>query len=162
MSTVTVTRLVHASASDVWRVLTELSARDERLTGVHSLEVLTDGPVTVGTIWRETRRQPDGSDFLEEFQVVEAVPPRRLMLASRGIGVDYRITYTLTPADSPHRQSETAVTVVQDAIPAVAWGRMLALLFGGLAARAVEGAIRNDLAELAAAAERLNADPAAA
>jgi hypothetical protein len=44
------------------------------------------------------------------------------------------------------------VTVVQDGAPTATGGRFLALVFGGLAARTVEGALRRDLDDLAAAA----------
>jgi hypothetical protein len=54
------------------------------------------------------------------------------------------------------------VTVVQEGSPTAPYGRFLALIFGGLAARTVEGALRQDLTDLAAAAERSGDDPAAA
>jgi hypothetical protein len=44
------------------------------------------------------------------------------------------------------------VTVVQDGAPTEKGGRFLALVFGGLAAMTVEGALRRDLDDLAAAA----------
>ena len=53
------------------------------------------------------------------------------------------------------------MTVVQDGGPTAPYGRFLALMFGGLAARTVEGALRRDLADLAAAAQPGGDDPPA-
>ncbi|MFU8874918.1 SRPBCC family protein [Micromonospora sp. SL4-19] len=151
MSTVAVTELIEASAADLWRLLIDLPARADWLSTVGAVEVLTPGRLAPGTTWRETRAQPDGGAQAEEFVVVEAVPARRLVLLSPGIGVNYRITWTLRTVRRRCRAC-TAVTVRQEAMPTAPSGRLLALLFGGLAARAVEGAFRRDLADLAGAA----------
>ncbi|WDZ85662.1 SRPBCC family protein [Micromonospora cathayae] len=158
MSTVSVTGFVEASAEDVWRLLTELSARTDRLATAHRVEVLTPGPFGAGTAWRETRVRPDGGRLDEEYLVVAAEPPDRLVLASPGIGVDYRITWSLRTVHRRGR-TRTAVTVTQEAVPTAPYGRVLALLFGGLAARTVERALRQDLADLAAALGPTGPDP---
>ncbi|MFI7603677.1 SRPBCC domain-containing protein [Micromonospora sp. NPDC049366] len=152
MSTVAVTRLIEAHAVDVWRLLTDLPDRAGRhLAG--PVELLTPGAFGPGTVWREPRAQPGGAILVEEFCVVEAVPPRRLVLTSPGVGVDYRITWTLRAARRG-RRGGTAVRVTQEALLSDPYGRMVALLLGGLAARAVEHSLRRDLADLALAAEQ--------
>ncbi|MGS2613089.1 SRPBCC family protein [Micromonospora sp. LZ34] len=150
MSTVAVTEFIEAHAVDVWRLLTDLRLRTARTGAAGPVELLTSGGFGPGTAWRESRRQPDGSALVEEFVVVEAEPPRRLVLSSPGAGVDYRITWTLREVER-RRRGCTAVTVEQEAVPTAPYGRVVALLLGGLAARAVEGALRRDLADLAAA-----------
>ncbi|WP_433388233.1 SRPBCC family protein [Micromonospora sp. KLBMP9576] len=149
MSTVAVSQFVQAHDVDLWRLLTDLTTRTRRFAG--PVQVLTDGRFGPGTAWRETRSLPDGTALVEEFVVLETEPPRRLVLGSRGAGVDYRITWTLRPVER-RRRGCTAVTVAQQAMPTAAYSRVIALLFGGLAARAVERALRQDLADLAAAA----------
>ncbi|MFE9693490.1 SRPBCC domain-containing protein [Micromonospora sp. NPDC005806] len=151
MSTVTVSEFIEAQDVDVWRLLTDLPARAGWLSAVGAVDVLTSGEFGPGTVWCETRVRPDGTAEPEEFVVVEAVAPARLVLSSRGAGVDYRITWTLRTVER-RRRGRTEVTVEQEAVPTAAYGRMLALIFGGLAARAVEGALRRDLADLALAA----------
>src|SRR3954471_24212442 len=159
MSTVTVTRLVDASVDAVWRTFTDLSGRCEWLSTVTRVELLTRGEFGTGTVWRETRTMVGGDEVTEEFRVRECVPPERFVVASPGIGADYRMTYTFTPVDHGRRRGSTMVTVVQDGAPTAPGGRLLALVFGGLAALTVEGALRRDLDDLAAAA---TAGPAAA
>ncbi|HEX5541080.1 MAG TPA: SRPBCC family protein [Micromonospora sp.] len=162
MPTVTVTRLIDAPTARVWRVFTDLPARFHWLSTVEAVEVLTPEPFGTGTIWRETRTTADGTPVTEEFRVEEAIPTRRFTVASPGIGANYRMTYTFTSVEVGRHRGRTLVTVVQEGSPTGPYGRFLALVFGGLAARAVEGALRQDLVDLAAAATRTCTDPAEA
>ncbi|MET7876828.1 SRPBCC family protein [Micromonospora profundi] len=160
MSTVTVSGLIEAHAVDVWRLLIDLPGRAERLTVAGPVELLTPGPFGPGTAWREERAQPGGGTLTEEFLVVEALAPQRLVLCSSGAGADYRITWTLRPVRR-RRRARTAVTITQEAVPTDPYGRVVALLLGGLAARAVEVALRRDLADLAVAARATGSAEAA-
>jgi hypothetical protein len=152
MSTVAVTRLVEAPVSAVWRVFTDLPSRCERLSTVIAVELLTRGPFAAGTVWRETRTMADGGEITEEFRVDECMVGERFVVTSPGIGAEYRMTYTFVPVLEGRHRGGTMVTVVQDGTPTAPAGRFLALVFGGLAARTVEGALRRDLDDLAAAA----------
>ena len=152
MSTVAVTRLVEAPVVAVWRVFTDLPGRCAWLSTVKAVEMLTPGPFGAGTVWRETRTMADGGEITEEFRVDECVPPERFVVISPGIGADYRMTYTFVPVIEGRHRGGTMVTVIQDGNPTAPAGRLLALVFGGLAARTVEGALRRDLDDLAAAA----------
>ena len=152
MSTVAVTRLIEAPVAAVWQVFTDLSRRREWLSAVAAVEVLTPGPFGAGATWRETRRMADGGEITEEFRVRECAVPERFVVASPGIGADYRMTYTFVPVIEGRHRGGTMVTVVQDGAPTAPAGRFLAFVFGGLAARTVEGALRRDLDDLAAAA----------
>jgi uncharacterized protein YndB with AHSA1/START domain len=152
MSTVAVTRLIEAPVASVWRVFTDLPGRTQWLSTVTEVRMLTSGPFGTGTVWRETRTMADGAEVTEEFRVKECVLPERFVVTSPGIGADYRMTYTFVPIIEGRHRGGTMVTVVQDGSPTAPAGRFLALVFGGLAARTVEGALRRDLDDLAAAA----------
>ncbi|BCJ59888.1 SRPBCC family protein [Micromonospora endophytica] len=153
MSTVAVNRLVPAPAADLWRLLTDLP---QRVPADVPVEVLTPGRFGPGTSWREMRVRPDGSALAEEFVVLAAEPPRRLVLSSPGDGVDYRFTWTLRDVRR-RRRRYAAVTVMVQARPAAPAGRAVGLLLGGLAARAAEKVLRQDIAALVAAAARQRA-----
>jgi len=152
MSTVAVTRLVEAPVDEVWRVFTDLPRRCEWLSTVTEVELMTPGPFGRGTVWRETRTMADDAEITEEFRVRDCVVPERFVVESPGIGADYRMTYTFVPVTEGRHRGGTMVTVVQDGTPTAPAGRFLAFVFGGLAARTVEGALRRDLDDLAAAA----------
>ncbi|MFY1578948.1 SRPBCC family protein [Verrucosispora sp. WMMD703] len=156
MSTVAVNGLVAASAVDLWRVLTDLS---RPRGGDRPVQLLTPGTFGPGTSWREIRTRPGGGTVAEEFVVLAAEPPRRLVLGSPGDGVDYRITWTLRDVHRRGRR-HASVTVTVWAQPAATTGRALALLLGGLAVRAAEKVLRQDIAALAAAAAARHAEVA--
>lgn len=149
MSTVVVTRGVAAPVERVWRVFTDLPARTGWLSTVDSVEVIGGPEFDAGTAWRETREMADGGRVTEEFRVVECRPGERCVIASPGVGADYRMTYTFV-----ERRGQTTVTAVQEGGPVAKSGRLLVAVFGGLAASTSEGALRADLDDLAAAAER--------
>ena len=152
MSTVAVTRLIEAPVAAVWRVFTDLPSRCAWLSTVTRVQMLTHGPFGAGTVWRETRTMADGAEITEEFRVRECVIPERFVVTSPGIGADYQMTYSFVPIVEGRHRGGTMVTVIQDGTPTAPAGRFLALVFGGLAARTVEGALRRDLDDLAAAA----------
>lgn len=156
MSTVAVNGLVAVPAADLWCVLTDLPRRAP-VGG--AVQILTPGTFGPGTSWRETRTRPDGDTLVEEFVVLAAEPPRRLVLGSPGDGVDYRITWTLRDVRR-RRRRYAAVTVTVRAEPAAKSGRALALLLGGLAVRAAEKVLRQDIAALAEAAGARHAEAA--
>lgn len=152
MSTVSVSRVVDAPVAEVWRVFTDLAGRCGWLSTVSAVDIVRPGPFTAGTAWRETRTMPDGTEVTEEFEVLECAPPERFVVVSPGIGAEYRMTYTFQPATGGRHSGATTVTVVQDGAPTAPAGRLLAMVFGGLAARTVEGALRRDLDDLAVTA----------
>ncbi|XVU25107.1 SRPBCC family protein [Actinoplanes sp. CA-054009] len=152
MSTVVVTRPIDAPVAVVWQVFTDLSRRREWLSAVTRVEVRSHGEFGAGTVWRETRQMADGGEVTEEFRVLECVVPEKFVVTSPGIGADYRMTYSFQPVVSGRHRGGTMVTVVQDGSPTAPAGRILALIFGGLAAETAEGALRRDLDDLAAAA----------
>ncbi|GAB1643441.1 SRPBCC family protein [Krasilnikovia sp. MM14-A1259] len=160
MSTVAVTRLVEAPVSEVWRVFTDLSRRAEWLSTVHRVEPLTRGDFGTGTAWREARTMADGTEITEEFRVRECAAPEQFVVESPGIGADYRMTYAFAPVESGRHSGGTMVAAVQDGTPTEPRGRLLALVFGGLAARTVEGALRQDLDDLAHAAAHSSTEAA--
>ncbi|HWH00938.1 MAG TPA: SRPBCC family protein, partial [Pilimelia sp.] len=162
MSTVTVTQVVEAPLDDVWRAFTDLSVRVRCLSDVDRVEILTAGPFVAGTTWRETRAMVDGTRVTEEFRVRECRPRECFVVTSPGIGADYRTTYRFQSIDSGRHAGGTTVTVEQEGTPSGPAGRVLEVMFGGLAARTAEGALRQELADLAAASVRNPPGPAAA
>jgi hypothetical protein len=151
MSTVSVTQVVDAPLDRVWRVATNLVARIRWLSIVDSVEVATPGPFGTGTVWREARTMPDGARVTEEFCVQECDAPHRFVVSSPGSGADYRMTYTFAPVAVGRHRGGTAVTIEQLGTPSGTTGKVLELVFGGLAAVVAEGAIRQELTDLAAA-----------
>lgn len=162
MSTVTVTRVIDAAPGRVWALLTDLAGRARWMSSVEQVEVVTAGPFGAGTVWRETHTMADGVRVTEEFQVAECSAAHRMVVSSPGSGASYRMVYRLAPIDVGRHRGGTTVTIEQEGHPSGPAGRMLELVLGGLAARTAEGALRQELDDLAATATRASdAAPAA-
>jgi uncharacterized protein YndB with AHSA1/START domain len=152
MSTVAVTQVIDAAPARVWAVLVDLAGRRSWLSAVDGVEVLTPGPFGAGTIWRETRTVAGGDDVTEEFRVTEFEPGSRFVVCSPGSGATYRMTYTVAPVRVGRHRGGSTVTIEQEGHASGPTGRVLELVLGGLAARTAEGALRQELTDLARAA----------
>jgi len=145
----TVKRVVHASADDVWAVLTDLENAPDTLRGVSRVEVLEGPEYRVGTRWRETRRIL-GKEETQMLEVATCDPPRSTTVTSRAAGVEYRSQFTLEPVDAG-----TLVTVCFGAShpdPNLLQ-RLTAALFGHVGAAVTTRLLNQDLADIAARAE---------
>lgn len=158
MSTVVVTRMVDAELTRVWALLTDLPRRITWLSTIDRVEVVTDGGFCPGAVWRESHKMADGTRVTEEYHVCGSEPPRRFVVSSPGIGADYRVTYTLAAVEMSRHRRGTLVTVEQEGRPSSATGKMLELVFGALAVRTAEGALRQELDDLARAVQTDGAD----
>jgi uncharacterized protein YndB with AHSA1/START domain len=146
---VVVERRIAAPAEEVWQTLTDLESAPEVLTGVERIEVITPGPFTEGTRWRETRRM-FGRQATEEMYVTAAEEPDRLVVESDAQGAHYVSEFTLTP--EPEDEG-TVVRMAFSATPPGGVSGVLMKLFGGLGAKTVTKAIEKDLADIAAHVE---------
>jgi uncharacterized protein YndB with AHSA1/START domain len=154
VSSVVVTRVISAPVERVWAVFTDLRGRAPWLSEVEIVEVLTPGPLAVGSRWRETRTDRRGRPVTEELVVVAVDPHRSCTLALTGVEGS-QLTYVFTSVDvGPHRGA-TAVTAIAEAEhrPHGLKNRLVDFFVAGLAARTAEGALRDELDALAAECE---------
>jgi len=89
--------LIAASPEAVFAILTDISRLPEVLAGIEQVEVLTPGPLAVGTRFRETRRM-FGRLATEEMTVAEIVPSERFVLTAFNHGTRYRAEHVLDTA----------------------------------------------------------------
>lgn len=143
---VTVETMIEASPARVFAVLTDVPRWQGRIRAIAEIEMLTSGPPTVGTRFRETRTM-FGRSATEEMTVAELVPPHRFVLAAENHGTRYRITHTLAEAGAG-----TRLALVFEAEPITLMARLLAPL-GWAMKRGIARQIGADLADLKGAAE---------
>lgn len=74
---------IQASADRVFAVLTDLERAGDWMPGFVRIEVLTPGPIRIGTTFRETRKM-FGREAVEQFEVTDLDPPRLLGLTVDG------------------------------------------------------------------------------
>lgn len=146
---VQIEREVAASPEEVWRVLTDLDNAAETLSGVSRVERLTEGPYTVGTRWRETRKM-FGKEATEEMRVTAVEAPARTTVEAESAGVHYVTVFTLTPTGDGTRLAMT-FTARQPAPSRVQ--RLTWAVFGKLGIKATSKVMARDLEDIARRAE---------
>ncbi|MFC9550459.1 SRPBCC family protein [Rhodococcus sp. NPDC056960] len=152
-SEIRVSRTIDAAASAVWYVLTDLDNAESVLSGVEKVERLDSTRYEVGTRWRETRVL-FGKSSSEEMWVAEIDPEKRTVVKASSRGADYTTVFTLTPVGD-----STTLTFhfSAEASGMGAFSRFLMKVFGSFALKATTKMIRQDLDDIATAAEKRTA-----
>lgn len=146
-----VSRHVNANPDTVWSVLTDIPNAPRTLSGVLSVEILTAVPYEPGLRWRETRTM-FGMKATEEMTVTVAEPPHTTTIVAENGGTEYTTVFTVTP--DAEGGSTLRMTFAAETAHAPAAARVATALFGGIAKNASRKAIEQDLADIAAEAER--------
>jgi carbon monoxide dehydrogenase subunit G len=96
MACFTITRHIGAPRDKVFACLSDFRRAPERIKGIKKVEMLTDGPVGVGTRFRETRIvfKREASEVME---VTAFNPPIGYTLACNSCGCRYESEFRLTP-----------------------------------------------------------------
>lgn len=152
MNEIVVSRVIEASPQRVWEVLTDLAGAPETLSGVESVQLLTDGPYAVGTRWQETRTM-FGRSATEEMWVADNDPWRRTEVRAQSGGTSYVTEMLLTPLDEQESRTELTMRFTAQMQDPSTLTRAAMAVTGGLATRATTKALEQDLADIAGAAE---------
>lgn len=147
MAGLSITRQVSAPPERVFAVASDLRAAPTRVTGIRSLEVLDDGPIRVGTRFRETRVM-FGREATEEMEIVEFDPPRSYVVGCDSCGCRYRSEFRFEPKDGG-----TEVTMRFDAQPLTFMAKVMGLLMRPMM-KVMAKECGKDLEDIARAAER--------
>lgn len=144
-------RHIAADPHTVWDVLTDIPNAHRTLIGVTAVEILTAGVYEPGFRWLETRRM-FGMRATEEMMVQSADAPHSTTVVAENGGTEYKTVFTLVAdADGAtilgmHFSAETAHA------PAIS--RVVTVLMGKVALNATRKSMEQDLADIAAEAER--------
>ena len=138
---------VHAPLDRVFDVFTDVTRAEERLSNVAALEVLTAGPVGLGTRWRETRRMM-GQEDIEEMGITAFDPPNAYTVTADSRGARYHTTFRFVPEGEG-----TAVTMHFEAVAVSLFARLLSLT-SIIFRHATETALLSDLEDLKRACEQ--------
>jgi len=79
------THTIAARPERVFQVFSDFDAMPGRIKGIKRLEVVTPGPIQVGTRFRETR-QMHGHEATEEMEIIVFKRPQRYAVACRSCG----------------------------------------------------------------------------
>jgi hypothetical protein len=92
-----VTKHVAAPPEVVFDVATDLSHAAEHVRGIEKIELLTPGPVKVGTRWKETRKMM-GMESTETLQVTAFDRPRSYTVSCDSCGCHFDSTFSFAPS----------------------------------------------------------------
>ncbi len=139
--------LINAPPETVFRLATDITHWQDRIPGILRIEVLTPGPVRIGTVFRETRIM-FGREATEEMTVAELEPPRRFALTATNHGASY---FTLHEFEHDGAGTRVVVTFEGRPLSLYAWlFQPLGWLMKGMLRRMLAA----DLASLKAACEQ--------
>ena len=96
LSSISIDRLIDASPERVFAHATNVEAWAEIVPAITKIELLTPGPVQVGTRFRETRIMM-GREATEEMEFLVLDSPTQYVLGAESHGSRYRTTLNLTP-----------------------------------------------------------------
>ena len=138
---------IAAPPAAVYATITDLARWPDFVRGIERMEILTSGPVGVGTTFRETRTM-FGRSATEEMTVAQLKPPHRFDLTAENHSTRYLVVHDIAPAPDGAR-----LRLVFEGTPltlAAKLGSVIGLLFKG----AVMKQLQSDLADVKAEAER--------
>jgi uncharacterized protein YndB with AHSA1/START domain len=147
MVRVSVSRFVRAAPQRVFDLMVDLRGATRVVPAIQALEVLDEGPVRVGTRFRETR-VVFGREHTETLEVTELDPPRRYAVGCTSHGARYDTRFTLQPRDGG-----TQIVMEFEGRPLTLVARILAVLTAPLTRKMVAECAK-DLDAVALAAER--------
>ncbi len=138
--------LVAAPPAAVFAVTTDIARWPGVISAIQHIDVLTPGPVGIGTRFRETRMML-GRKATEEMTVTELVPPERFVLTAFNHGTRYRAEHLFRAV-----AGGTQLRLVFVGVPETLAARLLTPL-GWLMRGTVMRQLEADFADLKRAAE---------
>lgn len=118
------TQAMHIAAAPgrVFEQLSDFQGAPGRVRGIKKIEMLTNGPVGVGTRFRETRVM-FGKEATETMEVASFDPPNGYTLGCESCGCRYRSEFRLTP-----RGGGTDVEMTFEAVPLTFLAKIMGVL----------------------------------
>ena len=148
MTGITVEKHIEANPDRVFEIASDFAGAPERISGIQQVEMLSDGPVGVGTRFRETRTL-FGQQATEEMEVTEFDRPSSYTLAAENHGCRFESKITFTPSGSG-----TVVQMSFEATPVSLVAKAMAAAMEPMIKKVAEECGK-DLDDLKAAIEKL-------
>jgi carbon monoxide dehydrogenase subunit G len=151
-----ITQHVNASPDKVWAVISDVPGSAATLSGVDSIQMLSEGGYGEGTRWKETRRMMGRAETVEMW-VSQAQPPSPSQPGSTTVkalqgGADYTTRFSLAERDGG---TDLTLTFGAEMVKPTLAGKIMMALFGRIGMSITRKALAKDLAEIAAKAESL-------
>lgn len=145
------TQHVNASPEKVWAVISDIPGSAATLSGVESIQMVSEGPYGEGTRWKETRSMMGRRETVELW-VSQADPPRSTTVKALQGGADYTSRFTLAERDGG---TDLTLTFGAEVLRPTVLSKIMMALSGKIGMSMTRKALAKDLAEIAAKAESL-------
>ncbi|WP_115787572.1 SRPBCC family protein [Arthrobacter silvisoli] len=147
----TLTQHISAGPEKVWAVISDIPGSAAILSGIDSVQMISEGPYGEGTRWKETRTMMGRQETVEMW-VAETEPPRSTTVKARQGGAEYTTRFALTERDGG---TDLTLTFGAEILKPTLLSKVTMALFGKIGMGITRGALSKDLAEIAAKAESL-------
>jgi ligand-binding SRPBCC domain-containing protein len=146
MAHFTLTKKIDAPTGAVFGLFADFAHTPGRIKAITKLEIVTPGPVGVGTRFKETRVM-FGKDHTEEMQITAFNPGHSYEITCQSCGAEYRTVFRFTPDGDG-----TRVDVDFQTRATSAWVKVMAPL-GWLMGGMVKKCVNQDVEDLKKVAE---------
>ncbi|CAN7477191.1 carbon monoxide dehydrogenase [Arthrobacter sp. Leaf337] len=152
----TLTRHVNARPDKVWAVISDIPGSAATLSGVDSVQMLSEGGYGEGTRWKETRTMMGRAETVEMW-VSQAEPPSSARAGTTTVkalqgGADYTTRFILAERDGG---TDLTLTFGAQVVKPTVLSKVMMALFGKIGMSITRKALAKDLADIAAKAESL-------
>lgn len=142
-----VSETIDAPAAEVFARSVDLERWAETISGITRVEKLTDGPVGVGTRFRETRVMM-GKEAVEEMEFAAIEPGSSYALRCESCGCLFESTMSFSPVSRG-----TRVSLVTESTPQTLMAKITGPIFGPMMKKMMLKCLQQDLADLKNACE---------
>ncbi len=147
MATISMNKTIHAPVEKVFATFTNFREAADHVNGIAKLEVLTDGPIGVGTKFRETRIMFK-KEAVEEMEITSFEPNRSYSVGCHSCGTDFRTTFQFVP-----NGNTTEVKMDMNCKPVSLFAKIMSPVTSLMMGPTMKKCIQSDLNDLAAVAE---------
>lgn len=153
MPTITISKHYNATPEIAFDTVSDFPNAAQFVDGIKEVEMLTDGPVAVGTKVKETRIMM-GREASEVMEVTVMDRPSRFVVEAFSHGTEYVTSYEIEPEDDGSK-----VTLSFKATPQTIMSKILAALFSKMIST-VADLMEKDLIQAGEEAERRSKEAA--
>lgn len=140
---------INALPEKVFAAASDFAGAPGRIPGIKRIEMLTDGPVGLGTKFRETRVM-FGKEATETMEVVDFQPGRSYTLRAYNCGCEYKTTVSVKSAGG----TESEIEFDFSGQPRTIFAKVMTLAMGWLMNGTCVKMIKKDLTSLKMAVEK--------
>jgi hypothetical protein len=146
-----VSEQINAAPGVVFAAAIDFANAPRRISGIKNVEMLTSGPVGVGTRFRETRVM-FGKEATETMEVVGFQPGSSYTLGASSCGCEHRTVVSVRPNGGGGE-----ITIDFTGRPMTFGAKLMGVLMGWMVKGAGAKAMKQDLVDLKAAVEKAGA-----